>query len=171
MSDDKFISKLRKLKMKIVFGEVEFNISRDKLKEFKKSNQFKIYKKHYQGEVITGSTVLHVFDMLLRDPVDIDILDTKTRDTDIIRGEYPSDFPDGYRGSVKHQTGRIFKDFIYVDLFEPKTDGHAEIDGIKFDNVLNVLDSKIRLIERTPSITQRNKHINDISHIFTKFGI
>ncbi len=67
-----FTSELRELKLKIISGEVNFEISKESIKKF--NTELKFIKKNFTSDIISGSIVLNLFDLINRDISDIDIL-------------------------------------------------------------------------------------------------
>jgi hypothetical protein len=65
-----FTSELRELKLKMISGEVNFEISKNSIRKF--NTKLKFIKKNFTNDVITGSIALNLFDLINRDISDIE---------------------------------------------------------------------------------------------------
>jgi hypothetical protein len=60
-----FTSELRELKLKIISGELNFEISKDSIKKF--NTELKLIKKEFPNDIITGSIALNLFGLICFD--------------------------------------------------------------------------------------------------------
>jgi hypothetical protein len=70
---------IRAVKIKYIINGKELKVDEKAYQKFKKSDEYKIYRKHYDGKVITGSYALNLLGLLNRDPKDLDVLDDSDR--------------------------------------------------------------------------------------------
>lgn len=167
--ESSFKSRLRNLKLADALGNLSIQVDRKEFKKFKRSGYYKIYKKHYPGEIVTGSLALKLYGLIERDAVDIDIIDSMMRTTELQRSGYTFEPPKGYRGSNKHKIGFIFTDWIYVDLFDSSNNKFIHYEDIVVDDPINIIETKYRLYLGREG--NHLKHKEDILEIFRKFKV
>ncbi len=167
-----FITELRELKLKMISGEVNFEISKDSIKNF--NTELKFIKKNFTNDIITGSIALNLFSLINRDISDIDIL---IKDESRYNRYNNHNYGDGEKltpnrlGFIKFDYRKNFFSFkktYEVDFFKDvgSTFIEFEFEGIKLK-----VQHPIEVISQKMTMSKHHKHWRDLEIIFANFDI
>jgi hypothetical protein len=176
LTPDELKKEFRDFKLKVISGDIVFNITDDSISKLKKELKF-IKDTFEDDDIITGSIALKLFGLLDRDSDDIDIL---IKDKDRYTG-YDNDVYSDSNINIPNRLGYL--DFSYKPYFFSKTkkyevdffEDHGcnftelEIGGgglddnlIRIHNPIEILDFKMKLAIDGKS----DKHNEDLTKIF-----
>jgi hypothetical protein len=167
------VPQFRDLKLKLISGIFEFSISDSSVKKY--YNELLFIKKEFPGDIITGSIVLSLFDLLNREISDIDIL---IKDTNRYSGYINETYGDPETGMIDNRLGYILFDFkrgffykkrrYEVDFFKDLGFKYIEFE---FEGVKLKIQHPIEIISQKMSMSKNHKHYRDLEIIFNKFDI
>jgi hypothetical protein len=167
-----FTSELRELKLKMISGEVNFEISKDSIKKF--NTELKFIKKNFTNDIISGSIALNLFGLINRDISDIDIL---IKDESGYSRYNNHNYGDGEKltpnrlGFIKFDYRKnlfSFKKTYEVDFFK---DVGATFIEFEFDGIKLKAQHPIEIISQKMLMSKHHKHWRDLEIIFYKFGV
>lgn len=167
-----FITELRELKLKMISGEVNFEISKDSIKNF--NTELKFIKKNFTNDIITGSIALNLFSLINRGISDIDILikdeNRYNRYNNHNYGDVEKLTPNRL-GFIKFDYRKNFFSFkktYEVDFFKDVGSTFIEFD---FEGTTLKLQHPLEIISAKMGMTRVHKHYRDLEIIFAKFDI
>lgn len=157
----------RDYKISVVNNEVDFKLS-DVF--FKKNKEiFNFISKNFPNDIISGSLVLSLFDLIDRQINDIDILiDDKNRYEYYTKGRYSDELSIGNRlgyRNFSYKDGFFSSRKIYkVDFFERKD--NINFIEIEFNKMKLKVHHPLSIIETKLSMSKDKKHSLDLEKIF-----
>ncbi len=164
--DNHYKKTMRNVRTKLALGEYEISVDPVRYDKFKKSKEYKIYKKVHSGKVITGSMALYLFGLLDRRVGDLDVLDSSVSEFDFSHKDSYNFNVDigGYMGSIEYSP-RWYQSFklFYVDIFE---ENENNIDKIVYEDI--VLDNPLSIMENKYKFGTQIKHRDDLMTIVYK---
>lgn len=175
LTPDELKKEFRDFKLKVINGDIIFNITDDSISKLKKELKF-IKETFEDDDIITGSIALKLFGLLDRDSDDIDIL---IKDKDRYTG-YDNDVYSDSNINIPNRLGYLkfsYKQYFFsknknykVDFFEDlgcnfteiEIGGGIEDNLVKIHNPIEILDFKMKLAIDGKS----DKHNEDLTKIF-----
>lgn len=164
------LSSFRDFKIDIIQSNKNFQINEKNFKEFTKTKEFKAFSKFTPEEIITGSISLYLFGLINRKPHDVDLITVNPENYKPFysRNTYAGELLDNYHGFVtfrfRENFWNIRKTEIDFDFFEYLQNDIITYCDIKIENPLNIIQNKIKLIEKAGS--HQSKHYRDLKEIF-----
>ncbi len=167
-----FTPDFRELKLKIISGQVNFEISKDVVKKF--NTELKFIKNTFPNDVISGSIGLHLFSLISRGISDIDIL---IKDEKRYSGYNNYNYGDTEKltlnrlGFIRFDYKKNFfsyKKTYEVDFFKDLGATFIEFD---FEGVKLKVQHPIEIISQKMTMSNHHKHYRDLEIIFNKFDI
>lgn len=167
------ISSLRDYKLKVINGDVNFNLSKSITNDIYEKLDFII--ETFPDDVISGSFSLRLLGLITRTPNDIDIVISNGKRYDkYLVGDYDEEIfiPNrlGIR-SFKYKRNFFSKERDYeVDFFEDKNPVFLTLSYkrklIKIHNPIEVIQLKLDILKNSGNTSTSQKHKNDLTVIF-----
>lgn len=173
---DELKSEFRDFKLKVLNGEVNFELSKNLSEDA--IDKLKFIKSSFSDDIITGSLALKVLGLLSRKNNDIDILipDPK-RFTGYVLDGYDDEFSSFNRLGFKQfkwKSGFFSKTKTFdVDFFQNERPNYLTFDSglgvLKIHNPLEIMQYKLDIIS-SPKVSKSTarKHNEDLTQIFRK---
>lgn len=173
---DELKSEFRDFKLKVLNGEVNFEISKNLSEDV--IDKLKFIKSSFSADVITGSLALKILGLLSRKNNDIDILiPDPNRFTGYVLDGYDDEFSSFNRLGFKQfkwKSGFFSKTkTLDVDFFQNERPNYltfdSEVGVLKIHNPLEIMQYKLDIIS-SPKVTKSTarKHNEDLTQIFRK---
>ena len=177
LTHDELISEFRDFKLKVLSGEVKFELSKSVFPD-DISEKLDFIINTFPNDIITGSLALYLLGLLTRKSNDIDIIiPDRNRYSKYLQGDYDDEFSTPnrlgfvtfkYRKNIFNSTKEYEADF-----FENKEASFLTFTYkkhlIKIHNPLEIMQHKLDIVmnKRALRVTQR-KHNEDLTIIFDK---
>ena len=175
LTPEELKSHFRDYKLKVIDGDISFNVSEYRVEELKSKLYF--ISDNFENDIISGSLALNLFNLIDRESNDIDILiKDPERNKSYEKDGYDDEFSTPNRlGYVKFNYKRgIFtseKKYV-VDFFHNNYDASFTTfffnnKQLKIHNPLEIIDYKLSMVISPKSLQSTSrKHNEDLTQIF-----